>query len=438
MKIGLNWLKRYLDIDRPSGEIEEALTLIGFEVEGVEHIGLAPMEDVVVGEVKASVQHPNADRLSVCQVVTEPGGEERTIVCGAKNYSVGDRVAVALPGAVLPGDFKIGKSRLRGVESAGMLCSARELELGDDHEGILILGGELALGTSINEVFPEHDIVFDIEVTPNRPDCLSYIGIARELGAYFKLPFTYPVTDILRDPAGSGVEGELLDKVRVDSVVDCPHYRAYSIRGVTIGESPDWLQRLLRSVGLRPINNVVDVTNFVLLELGQPLHAFDAAKIRGDSLFIRSARDGESITTLDGKTRELDADMVVIADSERALAVGGVMGSEEAEVDGTTVDVVLEAAYFRPANIRRTAKLLGLSSDSAYRFERGVDPKGTEFAALRAIELIIETAGGAVSAPPLVEGSPPSVEREIAITPGFVCAALGFDVTSDETTMMSD
>ena len=431
MKIGLNWLTRYLDIDRPIKEIEEALTLIGFEVESVERTGLEPLPEVVVGEVRASEKHPNADRLSVCRVVTGQGGEERTIVCGASNYAVGDRVLVALPGAVLPGGFKIGKSRLRGVESAGMMCSARELELGDEHEGILILEGSPSLGTPVNEVFPDSDTIFDIEVTPNRPDCLSYVGIARELGAYFGLPFTYPEVAIREQAAGSGANDGLIEQVRVDTVENCPHYRAYSIRGVSVGPSPEWLRRLLVSAGLRPINNVVDATNFVLLELGQPLHAFDAARLRGKSLIIRQARDRESITTLDGKTRDLDADMVVIADTERAVAIGGVMGANNAEVDSGTADVVLEAAYFRPANIRRTSRRLGLSSDAAYRYERGVDPKGTEFAALRAVGLILETAGGTVSGPPLVEGNSPTFEREIEITPEYVSERLGFDVASD-------
>lgn len=428
MKISLQWLRRYIDLDRSREEIEEALTLIGFEVEGVEEVGLPLLDKVLVGEVLTSEPHPNAERLTVCEVSVSEEGETKSIVCGAKNYQVGDRVPVALAGAVLPGNFKIKKSEIRGVVSEGMMCSPRELQLGDDHRGLLILEDRPALGTPINEVFPERDLIFDIEVTPNRPDCLSHLGIARELSARFNLPIDFPEIVGRSKPEISKDHPPLLDKVIVEVPDKCPHYRAYGIRGVKIGPSPRWMQRLLQSAGLRPINNVVDITNFVLLELGQPLHAFDASKILFGKLVIRQAVRGEEIVTLDDKRRTLAPPMTVIADAERSLVVAGIMGSIDAEVDGSTTDLVLEAAFFNPSNIRFTSRRLNLVSDSSYRFARGVDPKGTEFAALRAIDLILEIAGGKLEGPPFVVGEPPLVEREIEIGPRFIRSRLGFEV----------
>ncbi len=428
MKVSQQWLRRYIDLDRSREEIEEALTLIGFEVEGVEEIGLPLLDKVVVGEVLTSEPHPNADRLTVCEVSVSEGGETKNIVCGAKNYQVGDRVPVALAGSLLPGNFKIKKSKLRGVVSDGMMCSARELQLGDDHRGLLILEDRPAVGTPINEVFPETDLVFDIEVTPNRPDCLSHLGIARELSARFGLPLDFPQIVGSSKPAAALTLPPLLDKMIVEIPQKCPHYRAYCIWDVKIGPSPQWMRRLLKSAGLRPINNVVDITNFVLLELGQPLHTFDASKIRRGKLVIRQAGRGEEIVTLDDKRRTLAPPMTVIADAERALVVAGIMGSIDAEVDDSTTNLVLEAAYFNPSNIRSTSRRLNLVSDSSYRFARGVDPKGTEFAALRAIDLILEIAGGKLEGPPFVVGEPPLMEREIEIGPRYIRSRLGFDV----------
>ncbi|MBN1404021.1 MAG: phenylalanine--tRNA ligase subunit beta [Opitutales bacterium] len=428
MKLSLSWLNKYVDLSSKSvDEIAKALVQIGFEVEGVETHGLAKFEHVVVGEVLQRDQHPNADRLGVCRVDVGDG-TIRQIVCGASNYVVGDRVPVALVGAVLPGGFEIKKSALRGVDSEGMMCSARELGMGEDHSGLLILTERPELGTPINDVFPGADTVYDIEVTPNRPDCLSYVGMARELAAYFDLSMNYPdiVTEMELEKAPS-----LVGELRVDVPDTCPHYRGYSIRGVKIAPSPDWLASALKSVGLRPINNVVDVTNYVLMELGQPLHAFDAAKIRGGKIVVRNAEAGEKITTLDGKERALDASMMVIADAERPLVVAGVMGSVDAEVDDSTVDIFLESAYFVPVSVRFTARKLGLSTDSSYRFERGVDPQGQEFAAMRAIDLILEVAGGELAGTPQIAGEPVCLNRQIEFTGDYMRKMLGFDV-SDE------
>lgn len=428
MKISHQWLTRYLGLNKSSRDIEDALTLIGFEVEGIEKLGLQHLKNVKVGEVVSINLHPQADRLTVCEVNVGGKDGNRQIVCGAKNFKIGDRVAVALPGAELPGGIKIKKSKLRGITSKGMMCSPKELGLSDDHEGLHILDAHFEIGLSINEVLPQGDLVFDIEVTPNRPDCLSYIGIARELGAYFNQDFSYPKVNIGFNE--DGPVNNLIKAVQVDTKENCPHYRAYPIEGIKIAPSPDWLQLLLKSVGLRPINNIVDITNFVLHELGHPLHAFDAKKIRGQELKVRLALKGEKIITLDGKDRELEPDMVVIADKERALVIGGIMGSIDAEVDEKTTDVVLEAAYFDPINIRRTSRALGLTTDSSYRYERGVDPCGAENAALRAISMIQEIAGGELISEPYVAGGPVIIERKIELTPEFVHRSLGFNVES--------
>ena len=428
MKLSRNWLQTYLNLSGQTDEaIEQALTLIGFEVEGVEARGLQLTENIVVGEVETREQHPNADRLSV-SMVNVGDGTSRHIVCGAKNYEVGDRVLVALPGARVLGPdgepFKIKKSKLRGEPSEGMMCSARELGMGEDHSGLVILQDRPEIGLPVEDVLTDRDTIFDIEVTPNRPDCLSHLGIARELGAWFDLKLTYPEIEVQPEP-GAGKEA-VVNRIRVDAEEQCPLYYGYSIRGVTIAESPDWLKRAIETVGLRPVNNVVDVTNYVLMELGQPLHAFDAAKIRGRELIIRQAQGGEILTTLDERERELNSSVTVIADVERPLVIAGVMGSLDAEVDASTTDILLEAAYFRSRFIRRTSRRLGLSTDSSYRFERGIDPENVEYSALRAIDLILKVAGGTVCGPAIRVGNLPPDRREISLDPQFVRDRLGF------------
>jgi len=428
MKLSYNWLKNYVNLDKSPEEIEKALVQIGFEVEGVERLGLPKLEYVVVGEVLSRDPHPDSDHLGVCKV--DVGyGRVKQIVCGASNYKVGDRIPVALIGAVLPGNFAIKQSKIRGVDSFGMMCSAKELGLGEDHAGLLILPSRPPLGTPINEVFPDTDTVFDIEVTPNRSDCLSYVGMAREMAAYFNLRLTYPdlkMTMILEKAPS------LLEELRVEVPRGCPHYRGYSIRGVKIAPSPQWLAKSLKAAGMRPINNVVDVTNYVLLELGQPLHAFDARKIHGKKLVVRHANEGEKIVTLDNKARALDQSMIVIADAERPLVIAGVMGSIDAEVDDSTVDIFLESAYFSPIFIRRTSRKLGLSTDSSYRYERGIDPKGPEYAAMRAIEMILKVAGGELAGSPRIFGEPSVVDHEIEFSGDYMRKMLGFDVKDSD------
>ena len=431
MKISLNWLKQYLSLDGISvDDLQRAITFLGFEVEGVATTGLPALPAVVVGEIRTRSKHPNADKLSVCTVdVGAAHGGVRTIVCGAPNCDPGHRVPVALPGAVLPGNFTIKPSKIRGQPSDGMLCAADELGLGGDHAGLLLLDPAAVPGTPINDVLPAGDTVFDLEITPNRPDALSHLGIARELAAWFRQNLRFPEIRFRRETHGH--RPDILAGIRVEAPEDCPLYVGIALAGVKVGPSPAWMQDRLKAVGLRPVNNLVDVGNYVMLELGQPLHVFDARKISGRQIVVRRAVDGEKITTLDGKERALNSRMLVIADEQQPLVVAGLMGGATAEVDATTTDVVLEAAYFRPQSIRWTSKRLGLASDSSYRFERGVDPHSTLEAAQRAVDLLLETAGGTVVGPSFQVGGERPWSREIRVTPAFIRERLGFPIADE-------
>ena len=432
MKISRNWLKQYIALDASVDELKRAITLLGFEVEGVINTGLPPLAQVVVGEIKTREKHPNADKLSICTVdVGLAQGGVRTIVCGAPNCDVGNRVPVALPGAILPGNFKIKESKIRGQASAGMLCAADELGLTGSASGLLILAADAPIGGALNEIMPEGDTVFDLEVTPNRPDALSHIGMARELAAWFRRPVEFPATTF-RGITNEVLRPDILASVRVEAPEDCPLYFGLGLTGVKVGPSPAWLQERLQAVGLRPINNLVDVGNYVMLELGQPLHIFDAKKIKGQQLIVRRAVEGEKLLTLDGKERILSAHMVVIADAAQPLVIAGIMGGANAEVEAQTTDIVIEAACFRPQSIRGTAKRLGLASDSSYRFERGVDPHGTVAAAYRAVDLIQATAGGTVVGPACLVGGDQTWTREIIVSPDYIRERLGFYISDEE------
>ncbi|MFI5358133.1 MAG: phenylalanine--tRNA ligase subunit beta [Opitutales bacterium] len=432
MKISLNWLKDYVQLDASVDEITRAITFLGFEVEQVIRTGAPRLDQVFVGEILTRARHPNADKLSVCTVDVGPAGGVKTIVCGAPNCDAGRRVPVALPGAVLPGNFVIKLSTIRGQASEGMMCAPDELGLGTEHAGLLLLPGRPELGRPINEVLPPGDTVFDVEITPNRPDCQSHLGIARELAAWFKLPLRYPPAKF----RGAGAEGaprpDLLREVRVDAPNDCPLYTAHVIAGVKIGPSPAWLQERLTAVGLRPINNVVDVGNYVMLEYGQPLHAFDARSLAGAQIIVRRAREEEQITTLDGKVRVLNHTTLVIADGEKSVVIAGIMGGQNSGVSEGTTDLVLECAIFKRQTVRRTSKRLALSSDSSYRYERGVDPHTSREASHRAIDLILETAGGRVAGPAHQVGGDVPWEREVVVTHDFVCDKLGFEIPATE------
>jgi phenylalanyl-tRNA synthetase beta chain len=312
----------------------------------------------------------------------------RQIVCGAKNFKAGDKVPLALPGAVLPGGFAIKEGKLRGVDSMGMMCSGKELGLGEDHAGLLIMAADSPVGTPFNQLNPA-DVLFDLEITPNRPDLLSHLGLARELAALTGLPLKSQ-----REYTKTTTKAQLgASNLKLETPSACPLYTARLIKGVKVGPSPEWLRRRLESIGLRPINSIVDITNFVLMEMGQPLHAFDLDKLNG-GIVVRMAAEGEKFLALDGQTYALQTDDLVIADSQRPVAIAGVMGGEETGVTETTVNVLLESAYFAPSGIRRTSRRLGLSSDSSYRFERGIDPQQVLGASELATKLILSIAGG--------------------------------------------
>jgi phenylalanyl-tRNA synthetase beta chain len=429
MKASIEWLREYVDLPDCADELVDVLPMLGIEVEENEDDSSPQLDKVVVGEVLTKDPHPEADRLSVCTV--EVGSDQpATIVCGASNFSTGDRVPVALPGAKLPGGFKIKKSKLRGVASEGMMCSAKELELGEDESGLFLLPDSPEIGTPVGQLFSQ-DKTLELEVTANRGDCLSHIGIARELAAHYEKELRIPEVSIETGEVDKPSGGGLIEQLTLETE-NCPYYKLYSIKGVQIGPSPDWLKRRLESVGLRAINNIVDITNFVLLETGQPLHAFDASKIKGRTIRVRQAGENEGITTLDGVKRTLDPEMMVIADAQRALVVAGVMGSVDAEVDDSTVDIVLESAWFQPGNVRGTSRKLGLHSDSSQRFSRNVDPQGLSYAGERAVSLILEIAGGELIPECVCIGSSPRSDRSIEIKKSFVEKTCGFEVENKE------
>ena len=435
MNVSLKWLNKYVDLSDISAEqIAETLPMLGLEVESVETTGMKQLENVVVGEILSRDPHPNADKLGVCMVKVNPNTDPVQIVCGAKNYKVGDRVPVALEGAKLPtedgGIFEIKISQLRGVTSNGMMCSARELGMGTDHSGLLILEMRPEIGTPINDVFTESDTVFEIELTANRGDCLSHIGVARELASKFGKELKKP--ELKYNPVYVDKPvGGLVDSIE-SQTSNCPLYTAVSIKGVKIAPSPEWLRRDIESVGLRSINNVVDVTNYVLMEYGQPLHSFDASKIRGKKIVVRQAQDGEEIQTLDEKKYTLTSEATLICDGEGAVALAGVMGGLNSEVSDSTTDVVLESAWFNPGNVRATSRKYAINTDSSYRFARDVDPQGTLEASRRAVDLILETAGGEVVAETCKIGEAPRGDRDIEITLAYIIDRLGFDVSQTD------
>jgi len=407
MNVSLNWLNDHLDLsDYSLQQIDDLLTFAGVEVEGIQKQGV-PSDKVVVAKIVSAEQHPNADRLKVCMV--DAGEDElRQIVCGAQNYKVGDKVPCALPGADLGGGFVIREGKLRGVESKGMLCGAGEIGMTDEEDGLMILSPDAEIGKPLQEMFSA-DTIIEVEVTPNRPDLLSHIGMARELSA---------LAGIDRKPIDLG---KLPKTVSCDHVVKisapeaCPFYTAVKISGVTVEESPVWLKTKLEAIGLRPINNIVDITNYVLHEFGHPLHAFDDAKV-SVPIDIRMASKGEAFKALDEEEYTLLPDDVVISDaSGEVLALGGIMGGLESGVSETTKDIILESAYFNPSIIRRTSRRLALSSDSSYRFERGTDPQSVLAASAFAVKLITEIAGGTVKNETCTAGSPPVLVGEVTL-----------------------
>jgi phenylalanyl-tRNA synthetase beta chain len=410
MKFSVNWLREFVELPPSIDALAELLTMSGVEIEGIQKRG-ADFDKVVVAQIMDPKPHPNADRLTVC-VVDDGSGTKRQIVCGAKNYRVGDKVPLALPGAELTGGLKIRASKLRGVESEGMLCSAKELGVAEDAAGLLILSPEAKIGTPIRDLFPL-DTILDVEITPNRGDLLSHFGLAREIAALTNKRF---VGQALRLPSKAAGDAPALQKkgIKISALRECPFYSARRIENVKVGPSPDWLRAKIESIGIRSINNVVDVSNFVMLELGQPTHAFDADKLSGE-INVRLAHEAEEFLALDGKTYELTPENLVIADGERTVGIAGVMGGEESGVTDSTKNVLLESAYFLPASIRRTARDLNLPSDASYRFERGVDPQMIVTASRRATELICKVAGAKSAATIAVSGELPPDPPDVSL-----------------------
>lgn len=406
MQVSLSWLSTHLDLSSYTvPQLSDLLTFAGVEVEGIEERGVTT-DKVVVAQIDSFVQHPNADKLSVCQV-NDGSGTARQIVCGAKNFKAGDKVPLALPGAVLPGGFTIKEGKLRDVASLGMMCSGKELGLGDDHSGLLILDAETTIGTPFNQLVPS-DVVFDLEITPNRPDLLSHLGLARELSALTGIPLKGQ-----RDYTATKTKAAASD-IKLEAKEVCPLYTARIIKGVKVSPSPEWLRRRLESIGLRPINSIVDITNYVMMEMGQSLHCFDLDKLSG-SIVVRQATEGEKFLALDSQTYTLQTDDLVIADQKRAVAIAGVMGGEETGVTEATTNVLLEAAWFTPSNIRRTSRRLGLSSDSSYRFERGIDPQQVAGGSELATKLILSIAGGTAEDVLHVAGEAPALTGEVTL-----------------------
>lgn len=427
MKVSLNWLSTHLDLaDLSVEELSDLLTFAGIEVEGIERRG-TDIEQVVVARIAASEKHPNADKLSVC-AVDDGSGAPKQVVCGAKNYQVGDLVPFAQPGCALPSGFTIAEREMRGVKSQGMLCSASELGLEAASDGLLILPASLKPGQPLREAF-ERDVIFDLEITPNRPDLLSHLGIARELAALAGRS----LKGVPHYSGAATVVPAAKEQIALEALEECPFYVGRWIRGVRVGPSPDWLRARLEAAGLRPINNVVDITNFVMLEMGQPLHAFDLAKLEG-GIRVRLAEAGERFLALDGKEYELLPDDLVIADHKKAVAIAGVMGGEDSGVTEGTADLLLEAAWFLPSQVRRTARRLGLHSDSSYRFERRVDPAQTAGAAELAAKLIVELAGGKAEPRAFAAGAPPEDPAPVAFSPEHCRRLMGSEISDAEIT----
>lgn len=424
MKFVLDWLEEYCEWDWPLDELVERLTMSGTEVEGVESTGF-DLDGFVVAQVESFQQHPNADRLRLCKV--NDGEAVRQIVCGASNFKDGDKVALAQPGALMPAGFKIKKSKLRGELSEGMMCSAEELGLPVDEEekGILILDADFPVGKALRECF-SGDTVVECEVTPNRSDLLSYRGMSREMAALGARVTDFSFPD---GPECTSSHPEI--QLAIDDVAGCPRYTATKLVGVQVGPSPDWMRQRLTAAGLRPVNNVVDITNYVLLETGQPLHAFDLAKLAGNTIGVRRAKEGESLLALDGNTYSLEASDLVIADEAGPVAIAGVMGGEETGVTNSTTSVLLESARFFPADVRATSRRLGLMSDSSYRFERGVDPAAVNLAAARAIQLLVEHASATVDGPTVESAACDIEDQLVPLRLSRISTVLGFEV-SDE------
>jgi phenylalanyl-tRNA synthetase beta chain len=428
MKVPLNWLKDYTDVTLPPAELAEKLTLAGFEVAEIISTG-GGWENIVIGQITAINPHPNADRLRLATV--DLGGEKETVVCGAPNLNVGDKIAFARTGARLVNPHsgqveELKPAKIRGVVSKGMICSEKELGISESHEGIMLLGAEAKTGTALAEYLG--NTVLDIDVTANRPECLSVVGIAREVAALTGQKMHIP--DIKYEETGEPIGGQI--KIEIIDADLCPRYCASLITGVKVAESPAWLQERLVAAGQRPINNIVDITNYVMLEYGQPLHSFDYDRLRKKQIIVRRAQEGENFYTLDEAERKLTQEMLTIADGERTVAVAGVMGGHNSEVTESTTSILLEAASFKAASIHYTSHYLGLTSEASMRFERGISPGLTIPALRHATKLVAELGGGKVAGG-IVDAYPGKKEsQKIVVTVEKTRRVLGMETSQDD------
>ena len=425
MQVSLSWLSEYVPVSRSASEIADALTMAGLEVDGI-FDRFAYLAEALVGRVISVAAHPDADHLTICRV--DAGGREVSVVCGAPNVKKDMLTALVEPGFLLPNGMTIKKSKIRGIVSEGMLCSEAELGIGIGGDGIMEIDKAVVPGTPLAEALSLSDPVIEIDLTPNRPDCLSIIGVAREVAGFTGQKLTFPVITL--------TEGS--DDVTGYSAVDikdpelCSRYVARVLTDIKVAESPYWLKDRLLSVGLKPINNIVDITNFVMMETGQPLHAFDLDRLSENRIVVQQAGSVAAFTTLDEKERQLSPDMLMICDAEKPVAVAGVMGGMNSEITGETTRVLLESACFNPTSIRKTAKILGLGSDAAHRFERGVDPLGTLFAADRAAQLMVEIAGGTLARGAIDNHPRPAEEKRLIVGVEAVNRRLGTTLSYDE------
>ncbi|MCD4795671.1 MAG: phenylalanine--tRNA ligase subunit beta [Candidatus Cloacimonetes bacterium] len=423
MKLSYNWLKDYINIKISPKQLEDKLTFSGIEVEAIVNLG-ENLKDIKVGKIIEKKQHPNADKLSIC--IVDDGKEKLQVICGAPNCAVDKKIAFAPIGTKF-GEFVIKKVKLRGEESFGMICSEKELGISNDHDGILILPEDAPTGKDLSSYMEQNDTIYEVEITPNRPDLLGMIGVARDVSALLSIPLKIP--DIKINESSEEISGKL--ELQNEAPDLCPRYTARMIKGVTIKESPEWLKKRLTSIGLRPINNVVDVTNFVMMEFGHPLHAFDYAKIAGKKIIVRKAINGEKFPALDEETYELKNTELVIADTEKPIAIAGVIGGENSHITESTIDIVIEAANFLYSSIRKTSNRLKISTDSSYRFERDIADETADVVSKRAAQLILEIAGGTLLKGKLDSFPDPKTSLIVKIRKSRVKRILSIDVSSD-------
>lgn len=427
MKISLNWIKEYINLDGISvDEIVDKLTMAGLEVEEVVDQNEI-YKNFIVGEVKSVTKHSNADKLSVCDVFD--GKNVLQVVCGASNVAANQKVVFAPIGTIIPkGNFEIKRTKIRGVESFGMICAEDELLLSDDHSGIMVLDEKFLPGTSLIESLGLNDVIIEVAITPNRPDALSHIGVARDLSALFNRELKIPKINLVENEKSA----EEVASIEILDNVNCPRYCARVVLNVEIKESPQWLKKKISSIGLRPINNIVDVTNFILHEIGQPLHAFDLDLLTERKIIVKSLHSKTEFTTLDSKKRELPANTLMICDSEKEIAIAGIMGGENSEITSSTKNILIESAFFNPSSIRRTSKLLQLQTDSSYRFERGTDSNITKYAAERAAQLIAEVSGGIVLKGTIDACDNKIIRKEITLRFKRITKILGFEIAENK------